>query len=170
MSGVVETSADVYIEGRVEGSIRAGGTVTIAVSGVAMAEIHAGRADVRGVVVGNVVAAERIEVGHGARVVGDLRAPLVELDPGAVIEGRIDRRLPGAEEEPSSRTTARLKGVPLRRPSRPMTAVAPELPPVEGRPGAATPLPEAFRPAPHAPRAAERARMIPKTPRGPAKP
>lgn len=149
ISGQVETSGDVRVDGRVEGNIRAGGTVTIASGGVAVAEIHATRAEVRGCVIGNVIAGDRIEVASGARVVGDLRAPAVEIEPGATIEGRIDRRLPDAEGEAGSRTTARLRGLPLLRPSRPMVA----LPGAEERP----------RPPPPAPPVpATRARLVPR--------
>lgn len=168
ISGRIEADGDVQVDGRVEGSIRAGSQVSISVGGVAVAEIHAGRAHVRGVVIGNVIASERIDVGSGARVVGDLRAPLVDIDAGATIEGRVERSAPEAEALPSdraTRTTVRLARPGLRRPSRPDLAAIdpPEAAPLpalveRATEGPSTPSP----PAPARPRPAGRARLVPR--------
>jgi cytoskeletal protein CcmA (bactofilin family) len=92
VGGRIETDGDVVVEGRVEGAVVAAGRVTIAESGMAVAQIQAARVEVEGVVIGDVVATERIGVAAGARVVGDLRAPEVSLASGAVVEGKVDRR------------------------------------------------------------------------------
>jgi cytoskeletal protein CcmA (bactofilin family) len=159
--GAVESPGDLRIEGRVEGSIRCGAAVIIEEGGVAVCQIHAVRVDVRGVVIGDVIAGERIEVGRGARVVGDLRAPVIELDPDASIEGKIDRRLPKVETtEASTRATARLTA-PLRRPEPPIS-VSGERPPLPPEPSS-TPAPAPSpRQPPALPRPAARARMIPR--------
>src|SRR5262245_24762581 len=95
INGRVDVDGALVVEGRVEGAIRAT-AVTVAAGGVVLAEIHAHTAEIRGVVIGNVVAGERIDVLAGARVVGDLRAPEVALAAGAAIEGRVDRAPPAA--------------------------------------------------------------------------
>ena len=75
VGGRIETHGDVMVEGRVEGSIVAAGTVTIGVSGVAVSDIHAGRAVILGIVIGDIEASERIDVAASARIVGDVRSP-----------------------------------------------------------------------------------------------
>src|SRR5215468_1738479 len=62
VDGLIETEGDVMIEGRVEGTIRAAGCVTVAVSGVAVSDMNASRALVLGILIGNVSATERIDV------------------------------------------------------------------------------------------------------------
>src|SRR5215475_14620423 len=83
VGGRIETDGDVVIEGRTEGSVAAGGRVTVAESGVVIAQIEATRAEIDGVVIGDVICVERISVSAGARVVGDLRAPDVAIAHGA---------------------------------------------------------------------------------------
>jgi cytoskeletal protein CcmA (bactofilin family) len=138
VGGRVETDGDVVVEGRLEGSVSAGGRVTVAESGVVIAQIDATRAEIDGVVIGDVVCAERINVSAGARVVGDLRAPDVTIASGAIVDGKVDRR--GAERhrddparewasepltEPRARTTLRDVSIPLVRPGRPAARPAP---------------------------------------------
>lgn len=96
VTGRIETHGDVMVEGRIEGSIVAGGCVTVGVSGVAVSDIHTGRAVVLGIVIGNIEASERIDVAASARIVGDVRSPLVSVASPATIEGRVDELETGA--------------------------------------------------------------------------
>jgi cytoskeletal protein CcmA (bactofilin family) len=152
VSGSIDTSGDVTIAGRFEGWVRTSGAVTVLAGGAAVAGVHAGRVEVQGEIIGDVVAAERVEVAAGARIVGDVRAPAIELDPDGVIEGKVDRRLPRAEEPGGSRTTVKIRG-PLARPARPTSS-----PPVAG----AAAEQETPRAAPTAPRPAARVRLVPR--------
>jgi cytoskeletal protein CcmA (bactofilin family) len=113
VGGRIETHGDVMVEGRVEGSIVADGCVTVGVSGVAVSDIHAGRAVVLGIVIGNIEASERIDVASSARIVGDVRAPAISVASPASVEGRIDET-PAAAHAPARETTSsgRLSTVP----------------------------------------------------------
>jgi len=123
INGRIDVDGPLLVEGRIEGTIRAT-VITVAASGVVLAEIQAEVAEIHGVVIGNVLASERIEVLAGARVVGDLRAPEVALAAGATIEGKVDRAPPAAPEPTlDERPTLRARG-PLRRPQRPGVMVA----------------------------------------------
>jgi cytoskeletal protein CcmA (bactofilin family) len=148
VGGQIDTSGHLVVSGRVEGAIRAGGDVTVERGGVVVApgEVRAWRIRIEGTVIGNVIARDRVEVAAGARVVGDLCAPSIELDADAQLEGRIDRRLPDAEELPGAEAPARAPvrvGQPLRRPARPPT---PTPPPAAGAGEQARPVPEPPRP------------------------
>jgi cytoskeletal protein CcmA (bactofilin family) len=138
-SGKLETPGHVVLEGRIEGQIHAGERVTVAQSGVAVAEIFARRVEISGVVIGNITADEGIAILAGARVVGDLRAPEVMVDSAATLDGKVDR-IPAA---PPSSTKQTLQQV-----------VAPLV-----KPG-----PESDRHPPRTPRLAARVRMTPKRP------
>src|SRR5688572_10144562 len=151
INGRIEVDGPVVVDGRVEGAIRAS-SVTVTAGGVVLAEIQTRVAEIHGVVIGNVVAAERIDVMAGARVVGDLRAPEVALAAGAAIEGRVDRAPPAAPEPAvDERPTLRARG-PMRRPTRPgvvdpasSPAELPALPPTPGGPPQAPRLPTRAR-------------------------
>ena len=121
VTGPIEATGDVTVAGRVDGKLRAGGTVHVVPGGAVTAEVRALRVRIEGAVIGNVYAGDRIEVLAGARVVGDMRAPVIELGPGASVEGRIDKRVPAAESlRVDVRPTLRLSR-PMRRPSIPKT-------------------------------------------------
>jgi cytoskeletal protein CcmA (bactofilin family) len=119
ISGPIDAVGNVIVAGRVDGKLRAGGLATVLPGGAVTDELRGYRVRIEGAVIGNVFAADRIEVHPGARVVGDLRAPVVELYPGASVEGRIDQRVLAAEALPMDvRPTLRLSH-PMRRPSAP---------------------------------------------------
>jgi cytoskeletal protein CcmA (bactofilin family) len=128
VQGPIDAAGDVCVAGRVDGKLRAGGTVTVLAGGAVTAELRAPRVRIEGAVIGNVYAGERIEVAAGARVVGDVRASVVELAAGATVEGRIDQRVPAAEFlVPDARATLRLAR-PMRRPTIPTpTLLSPTL-------------------------------------------
>jgi cytoskeletal protein CcmA (bactofilin family) len=126
VGGLIETEGDVMVEGRVEGTIRAGGCVTVGVSGVAVSDVVASRALVLGILIGNVTATERIDVAGSARVVGDVRAPIVSVASSGLVEGRIEELDPNEDAETGeSKPTLRLRGDPLVRPARPPSAPVP---------------------------------------------
>jgi cytoskeletal protein CcmA (bactofilin family) len=154
VAGRIETDGDVIVLGRVEGSIVSGGVVIITPTGVAVAEIGATRADVQGVVIGNIVGTERIDVASGARVVGDLRAPEVQIAADATIEGRVDRLGAMAGEAPpiaANRPTLRARGPRIARPVKPEhrpEATLPEARPPMREAPSQPPLPLPPPPAP----------------------
>ena len=63
---------------------------------------------VRGEVVGNVTATARVELKAGARVTGDIVAPVIVVEEGAVFDGRCRMATPEAAE------AAVAKVVPLK--------------------------------------------------------
>jgi cytoskeletal protein CcmA (bactofilin family) len=168
ISGRIESDGDVLLLGRVEGSIRADGLVSVGSAGVAVAEITATRVDVLGVVIGNIIAEQRIDVRDQARVVGDLRAPEIELAASATLEGRVDRfaaPLPATAMPPPPgrevRQTLRNRG-PMVRPAFPTVPLTPVGGPHDAAGSAPAPSPSPV-PAP------EPAATVP-PPRGKARP
>jgi len=137
VGGVVETEGDVMVEGRVEGSIRAGGCVTVGISGVAVSDVTAQRAVVLGILIGNVTATERVDVAASARIVGDVKAPLIALAAPGLVEGRCEEMTVLASDDSEAKPTLRLRSAPLVRPARPSGSS----PPVAPRAGRSAPQP-----------------------------
>jgi cytoskeletal protein CcmA (bactofilin family) len=90
VKGKLEGDENLVVEGRIEGSIGLSKTLTIETSGVVQAEISVQQAIIRGVLVGNVQAAELVNITEEGRVVGDIKAPRVILVDGASFRGNID--------------------------------------------------------------------------------
>lgn len=87
--GDIEGDADLVVYGRVEGPIHVDGTLVIEAEGVVRGHVHARTVVVRGVLKGNAFGDEVVRVDEGARLVGELTAPRVQVVPGAQFRGQI---------------------------------------------------------------------------------
>jgi cytoskeletal protein CcmA (bactofilin family) len=125
VTGTVDTEGDVMVEGRVEGSIRAGGSVTIGVSGVVVSDVQASQAIVLGILIGNLRASERVDVAASARIVGDVRAPAIALANAHLVEGRVEEGPLDPTEVAEPKPTLRLRGTALVRPAQPSGSAPP---------------------------------------------
>lgn len=82
---------DLVIEGKVEGKVDLpNNELTIGANGNVRAELHAKAILVIGRVAGNVSASERIEIQATGIVEGDVRAPRLVVQEGAVLNGSIE--------------------------------------------------------------------------------
>ena len=81
-------SGTVMLNGRFKGEISTTDTLIIGDKGIMNGDIRAGQVLVSGEVVGNVSAAERIELKRTARVFGDVEAPVVVVEEGVMFEGQ----------------------------------------------------------------------------------
>ena len=82
---------DIVIEGQVDGKVEfPKSEVTVGKEGRVRAEIRAKAVVVVGHVVGNVNATERIELRGSGIVEGDVRAPRLVVQEGAVLNGQIE--------------------------------------------------------------------------------
>ena len=89
--GELTGDEDLEIEGQVDGNVElANHQLTIGASGRLKAEVNAKSIVVIGQVVGNLVASERIEIQATGVVEGDIRAPRLNVQEGAVLNGAID--------------------------------------------------------------------------------
>lgn len=98
VDGELESPGDLRIAGRVEGTVRARGEVVVAENGEVDAEVHAATVVVAGRLAGTVHASERATFREGCRVDGDVYAPVVGLEEG----GRLTGRLHMSGEEPAA--------------------------------------------------------------------
>jgi cytoskeletal protein CcmA (bactofilin family) len=90
IKGDLTGEEDLVIEGKVEGKVHLPNhRLTIGQGGNVQAEVHAKSVVVIGRVAGNVSAGERLEVQASGIVDGDVRAPRLSVQEGAVLNGSI---------------------------------------------------------------------------------
>ena len=98
--GELTGDEDLEIDGQVEGMVNLKNhQLTIGPNGNLKAEVTAKTIIVIGKVTGNLVAAERIEVQATGIVDGDVRAPRLNVQEGAVLNGSIDMSASGSTSE-----------------------------------------------------------------------
>jgi cytoskeletal protein CcmA (bactofilin family) len=89
VEGNLKVDGTVRIDGHLEGSIASEGcTMIVGEKAVIEADISVHTVTVSGEVKGNVNASHRIQLCPTARVFGDLHAPVVLVDAGAMLDGR----------------------------------------------------------------------------------
>jgi len=89
--GELTGSEDLEVNGTVEGDIKLpDNTLTIGQTGRAMASVSAKAILIVGKIEGNVTATERIEIEASGIVNGDLRAPRLLVQEGAVMNGSVE--------------------------------------------------------------------------------
>jgi cytoskeletal protein CcmA (bactofilin family) len=108
IKGEVSGSESLYIDGKVEGSIKLpGNRVIVGPNGQVAATITAREIVVQGKIVGNVNASDRLNVRCEGSLSGDVIAHRISIEDGAFFKGKIDIRHPGQPGEtisPSSET------------------------------------------------------------------
>lgn len=113
--GELSGDEDLEIDGQVEGTVQlTNNELTVGANGQLKAEVNAKSIVVIGRVQGNLTATERIEIQATGIVDGDIRAPRLLIQEGAVLNGGIDmskggsaaKTAPGAPATSKSETEA----------------------------------------------------------------
>jgi cytoskeletal protein CcmA (bactofilin family) len=93
ITGELESSEDLLIEGRVNGHLVVrDAQLTVTPTGTVEAQVHGTRVLVEGQVKGGITATERIELSSKCRVEGSLSADRIVMWEGARFDGGIDMR------------------------------------------------------------------------------
>ncbi len=88
LTGETNFQAMLRVDGQLIGSISSeSGTLIIGTQGQVDANISVSSAQVNGTVNGDIVATERIQLGRTAKVVGNIMAPRLTIEEGAIFEG-----------------------------------------------------------------------------------
>ncbi len=120
--GNVSGDEDLAVRGRIEGTVAVTRALVIEPGAVVKAEIQARSCLISGAVVGNVTAADSVEITKDGRMVGDITARRVILADGASFRGRIEMGEVDVEE--GGRAASR----PVERPLRAVGSPAGEKP------------------------------------------
>jgi cytoskeletal protein CcmA (bactofilin family) len=107
IEGRVSGSGEIVVNGLVNGTIDATGTVRVADQGRVEATVHGKVVTVAGAVTGDITADERIELEPSARVDGNITAPRILIKDGATFRGQVNMREP--VKQPTVRTSSARK-------------------------------------------------------------
>lgn len=102
LDGELKARGDLRIEGRVKGSIRTEGEVVVAPRGIVDGDIEAREIHVGGRVTGNVVASEAARFMEGCQVDAEVRASVIQIQEGGVVNGRLVMEKGGSGSSGSS--------------------------------------------------------------------
>jgi len=90
VSGEVHFAGALQVDGRLIGKvISENGSLIIEQAGEVQAQVDVGVCVIRGAMRGNVTAKSRVEISKSARVQGDITAPVLIVEEGAVLSGKI---------------------------------------------------------------------------------
>lgn len=90
VEGVLRSSTDVRVNGRVKGEVNVEGRVIVADKGVIDGTLVAANADVAGTVLGDLQVAERLLLKSTARVEGTIKTARLVVEEGAMFDGQCD--------------------------------------------------------------------------------
>lgn len=120
--GRVTVDGDLVLEGSFAGVLVVSGSFTLAAGAQCQASVQARTAHVHGALTGVLACSEYIVVGPGARVLGDLVAPAIDLDPTSEVAGEVVRgEVSAAAAAPPTWVAPAAAGV--RRPAPPLRGV-----------------------------------------------
>lgn len=87
--GNCETEGTIRVEGRLDGSIRAGRTVVIGPDGIVTGDVRARDATVAGTIKGTLIAESKIDLQETCRLDGEVYARTVRVGEGAVVNAAV---------------------------------------------------------------------------------
>lgn len=99
VSGKLSFEGAAKIDGEVDGEIHGKDGLTIGESAVITAQIRATSVVVSGKVSGDITATQRIEIRASAKVNGNIAAPVLIVQEGALFEGRCSMQPEGVRED-----------------------------------------------------------------------
>lgn len=98
ISGKISFEGPARVDGEVDGEINAKDSLVIGETAVITAHIRAGSVSVAGKVSGDIVATQRIEIRPSAKVSGNITAPVLAVQEGALFEGHCSMQPEGVRE------------------------------------------------------------------------
>jgi len=89
-SGTLSFNGVVRIDGKMDGEVNTDDTLIVGENGVLEADINAGTVICRGKIKGTIKASKRIEIHNNSEVVGNISAPALLVENGAIFDGSCD--------------------------------------------------------------------------------
>src|ERR1051325_541459 len=88
ITGEASFKSMLRVDGRFSGNINStGGTLIVGSGGQVDANIEVSVATIHGIVNGDIVASDRVELGRAAKLTGNIQTPSLVIEQGAVFEG-----------------------------------------------------------------------------------
>ena len=118
ITGDVAAESNLKVEGRIEGrAVSSAQDVEVSESGVIQASITAKVVRIAGAVAGDISGSEKVVISKSGRVQGNIVAPRVQLDDGALFRGSIDMNPPQPAKPAQPAKAAESKPAPQARPA-----------------------------------------------------
>ncbi len=89
VTGDIETSGIVKIEGRIDGTIKGARQLLLGKMGEIHGDIHAREVVIAGTVAGTITASERTEIQGTSRIDGDIQTKSIVVLEGAILNGNV---------------------------------------------------------------------------------
>lgn len=124
LTGDADFKGMLRVDGHISGRITSEkGTLIVSAGGRVDANVRVGTAKVNGVVNGDIIATERIELGRSAKLHGNIQTPSLIVEQGAIFEGgcRMTQGEPAKTQTESARAN-------VAAPSRPTQPLKPRTP------------------------------------------
>lgn len=87
LTGNLVTGDDIRIDGTIEGNIISSGKIIIGTNGTVSGDIECRNVDLMGKVKGNVQCTEIVILRASAKLQGDIKTQIIEIEPGATFTG-----------------------------------------------------------------------------------
>jgi len=91
--GDVRFSGGLHVDGRIKGAVQSVGdksaTLSLSETGVIEGDVRVANVVVNGRIAGEVRASERLTLGAKARIVGDVRYRVLQMEAGALVNGQL---------------------------------------------------------------------------------
>ena len=88
--GTLSFEGTVRIDGKFEGHVKTSDTLVIGETGEVTADIEAGTVVCKGRMKGTIFASKKIEMHPASKIIGNVHAPALNIELGAVLDGNVD--------------------------------------------------------------------------------
>lgn len=113
IEGHLEFSGTLRLDGKLEGQMTSNnGVLIVGEQAEIKADVNVHKAVVMGAIIGSVTAMERIELYPPARITGDICAPTITIESGAVLNGKCVMQKPEISTGKAPDSTAKPKPSP----------------------------------------------------------
>jgi cytoskeletal protein CcmA (bactofilin family) len=85
--GDLDVPGDLIVFGRLQGSVRVGGTFTLAPQALVEGDTECQQARISGRIKGNLKARDGVDLMQGAKLVGDVYTRSLRIEEGAILQG-----------------------------------------------------------------------------------
>ena len=90
ITGTIRTEGTIWIDGRVEGDICTEGLLMVGENAVVVGNVYAASVVSRGMIIGDIVASEEVQLLQSASLNGTVRTPVFLADEGALLTDNTD--------------------------------------------------------------------------------
>jgi len=103
--GKLTYTGAVRFDGRFKGEIHTEDILVVGETAKVEGQIHVGTAIVKGEVIGDITATERVELHHPSKVIGNVTTPSIKIDDGAIFDGSCKMKDLQKEQKKEERVT-----------------------------------------------------------------